>query len=565
MPVKLSGRILAQLFSLLALMSFFGVIETVLVRGFMFPETGLLQIITRVGYIAVIILYIIWTIGSFLKSGWNVRLMFPDIFLTLILLGMVFPVYIGGSIVSFRIMFSLLATFFRTTGIVTLLEIIRINPARLLLISFFGGILAGTLLLMLPASTVDQQGASFIDSFFTSTSALCVTGLTVKDTGTYFTGFGQVVILILIQAGGLGIMTLSTLYTILLGMRLGWKQEEHMREILESTSAPNMYRLIVNIFSITLFFEFIGSLILYVHWVPVMGSYQATRNAVFHCISAFCNAGFSLFPDNLMRSAGDSTVNAVIMVLIVFGGLGFIVIDDILMNIRKFNPLTIRWSRLTVHTRVILITTFSLIIVGTLALFFFEFDNTMLHLSTMDKLQAAMFQSITCRTAGFNTLDITAFKDVSLFICILLMFIGGSPASTAGGIKTSTLAILILSVRTLLHARDKVEVYDRSIPNQTVYKSIAILLFSTSFIIIFTILLLFTQTGEFLKIIFEAVSAIGTVGLTAGMTSNLDTAGKFLISILMYVGRVGPLTIALALGEPRKVMVEYPSTRIVVG
>jgi trk system potassium uptake protein len=565
MPAKFTSRMVANIYSLLALLSFLGVIETVLVRGFMFPETSILQIITHAGYIALIVLYLIWTVGSFVKSGWNVRKMFVDIFLSLVLLGMVFPVYIGGSIVSFRIILSLLTVFFRTTGITTLLEIIRINPARLLLLSFFGGIMVGTLLLMLPASTTDYQGASFIDAFFTSSSALCVTGLTVKDTGTYFSGFGQMVILILIQTGGLGIMTLSTLYTILLGRRLGWKQEEHIREIMESTTAPQMYRLVVNIVSITLFFEFIGSIILYFHWLPVMGSFQATWNALFHCISAFCNAGFSLFPDNLMGSVGDFTVNSVIMILIVFGGLGFIVIEDIIANTRRFNPLTIRWSRLKVHTRLVIITTLILIVSGTLILFFFEFDNTMLHLSTFDKLQSALFQSITCRTAGYNTLDITAFQDVSLFICILLMFIGASPASTAGGIKTSTLAVLILSVRTLLNARDKVEVYNRSIPNQTVYKSVAILLFSTSFIIIFTVLLLVTQKGEFLRIIFEAVSAIGTVGLTAGVTPHLDSTGKLLISILMYVGRVGPLTIALALGESRKVTVEYPSTRIVVG
>ncbi|MFA6471421.1 MAG: potassium transporter TrkG, partial [Candidatus Latescibacterota bacterium] len=400
MPVKAAGKILSHIFSLLAVLSFLGVIETILVRGFMIPEISILKVLTHMGYMVIIIIYIIWTAGSFLKSGWNVRLMFPDIFLSLILMGMVFPVYIGGSIVSFRIMFSLLATFFRTTGINTLLEIIRINPARLLLITFFGGIMAGTLLLMFPASTTDHQGAKFIDALFTSTSALCVTGLTVKDTGTYFSGFGQVVILILIQAGGLGIMTMATLYAILLGRRLGWKQEEHMREIMESTTAQKMYKLIVNIFSITLFFEFIGSIVLYVHWLPSMGSFQATRNAVFHSVSAFCNAGFSLFPDNLVGSVSDFIVNSIIMILIVFGGLGFIVFDDILSNIKKFNPFSIRWSRLTVHTRLVLITTLALIVGGTLILFFFEFDNTMLHLSTLDKLQAAMFHSITCRTAG---------------------------------------------------------------------------------------------------------------------------------------------------------------------
>jgi len=558
-------RIRRYIYVLLAFFSLFGVAETLLVRGFMLAEPLAMQAMIRTGYAIMIVLYLAWVAIGILGTGWKLRAFVPDMLLSAMVIGNVFPLPVSGSIVSFRFALSLFIMFFRTTGISPFLHVIQLNPARILLLSFFGAILFGTFLLMLPASTTDHRGADFIDALFTSTSAVCVTGLAVKDTGTFFTGFGQVVILILIQVGGLGIMTFSTLYTILLGRRLGWKQEAHMREITESMNVLQMYGLIVAIVVSTLVFEFIGSVILTLRFLPDMGMYQAARNAVFHCVSAFCNAGFSLFPNNLMNYAGDLTVNLTIMTLIIFGGLGFVVIYDLRKNIRGFNPLTIRWSRLAVHTRLVFITSAWLIIIGTLAILYFEFDNTLLRLGSAAKILAAAFQSVTSRTAGYNTIDISSCREATLFVIILLMFIGASPASTGGGIKTTTLTVLTLAARAHLKSRSNVEVYEKSIPPETVYKAVAIFLFSSSFIIIFTILLLMTEKGGILQIIFEAVSAIGTVGLTAGMTSNLDSTGKLLISILMYIGRVGPLSIALAFGEPRKVTMEFPTTRILVG
>ena len=360
-------------------------------------------------------------------------------------------------------------------------------------------------------------------------------------------------------------MTLSTLFAIILGRRLGLRQEEQMRGILEETSAVRMYKLIVQIIRITLFFELFGASLLILKWLPVMGPQLAVKQAVFHSVSAFCNAGFSLNSASLAGYVDDIYINAVFMVLIIFGGLGFIVIDDLIKNIRNYNPFSIKWSRINTHTKVVLVTSAFLLITGTLGVFFFEFDNAMLDLSTTDKLLAAAFQSVTFRTAGFNTIDIGGLRDVTLFIGIMLMFIGASPSSTGGGIKTTTFAILILTVRAMLTSREKVEIYSRTIPQQTVYKSIAIMLFSSTFIVLITILLLATQKGTFIGILFEAVSAIGTVGLSTGVTGHLNATGKWLITILMYVGRVGPLTIALALGEVKKVNVEYPTTRITVG
>lgn len=565
MAPVVSIRITRFLFSTLSLLSIFGVIETILARGVLLSETPVVQSVTHYGYLLIICLYVIWVLARLVQFGWRPRPLVPDLFFAAILIAMVFPAYLGGSIVSFRMVFSLLAAVFRTSGVTALFKVIQLNPARLLLLSFFGGIMAGMFLLMLPAATTDRLGANFHDALFTSASAVCVTGLAVKDTGTYFSGFGQGIILLLVQVGGLGIMTFSTLFTILLGKRLGWRHEEQMREIMESPTAPQMYRLIVSIITTTLVLEFIGSTFLYLRFLTEMDSNQATRNAVFHSISAFCNAGFSLFPDNMMRYAGDVYVNMVIGTLIILGGLGFVVIDDVRGNIRNFNPLTLHWSRLTVHSRIVLITTASLIVAGTLAIFYLEFDNTMLHLSTVDKLVSAVFQSVTCRTAGFNTLDIGSMRDATLLVCILLMFIGASPASTGGGVKTTTLAVLLLAARAHLGSRSRVEVYRRSISPETVYKSIAILIFGFSFIFIVTILLLSTQAFSFMQILFEAVSAFGTVGLSTGITPRLNPTGEVLLSLLMYIGRVGPLTIALALGMRRKATIEYPSTRIVVG
>ncbi len=553
------------IYSILAVLSVLGVVETVLVRGFLLSESPPIFAVTRIGYTAIIVLYIAWLAVGIFWTGWRIRRFIPDIVLSAILMGTWFPINIDGSIVSFRFALSLLIRFFRTSGMTTFMKAVQITPARILLFTFLGGIIGGACLLMLPAATTDHRGAIFVDALFTSASAICVTGLTVKDTGTYFTGFGQSVILGLIQVGGLGIMTFSTLYTILLGRRLGWRQEAHMREIMETPSVNQMYRLIVGIVTGTLLFEFIGSVILTIRFLHDMGFRLAVKNAFFHCVSAFCNAGFTLFPQNLMNYPGDITVNLVVMTLIVIGGIGFVVIDDIRSAVKGWNPFTLRWSRLSVHTKLVLITTAALIAIGTLVIFFLEFDNTMLNLTSPQKFLAAMFQSVTCRTAGFNTIDIVACRDVTLFFIIILMFIGASPASTGGGVKTSTFAILILTVRAHLKSREKVEVFEKSIPPQTVFKAISIILFSSSFIIIAVALLLMTQTGEFLTVLFEAVSALGTVGLTAGLTPQLDTTGKLIITMLMYVGRVGPLSIALAFGEPKKVTIEYPTTRILVG
>ncbi len=549
----------------LVVLSVYGVTETLVVYGFLFPEPVFIKPFSIFISAALTAVFIIWVTALLARSGWKFRHFIPDIVLAVLILSTILPFRIAGAVISVRIILSLLRSMITKTGQSVFFINIRLNPARILLFSFLTVITIGTLFLMLPAATTDNAGTPFLDALFTSTSATCVTGLIVRDTGSYFSFFGQIIILLLIQTGGLGIMTFSTLFAMILGRRLGLRQEEHLLGIMDQRSSVDMYKLIVQIIRITFLVELCGGLLLYIKFLATMDSGPAAFDALFHAVSAFCNAGFSLNADSLCRYAGDFYINLVFIVLIITGGLGFVVLNELVLNARRGNPFTLSRQRLSVHTKLVLSVSAALIVVGTLTVFFFEFDNTMLDLSTPDRLLAAAFQAVTFRTAGFNTIDIGKFREVTLLIGIILMFIGASPASTGGGIKTTTLAVLILSVRSLLYSRDKVEVWHRTISPQTVYKSIAILLFSFSFLILFTILLIETQEGDFLDILFETASAIGTVGLSTGVTTTINGGGKIMLSILMYIGRVGPLTVALALGEVKKVNVAFPTTDISVG
>ncbi len=553
------------IFLVLCLLSTVGVCETLVVHGFLVDLPEQAGVLVYLLFKVLPVVYIIWVLLRIARNHWHVRRIIHDIVLTVLLLSTLLPAEFVGGIISFRMMVYFMFRFFRRIGLSSFLTQARINPARILLVTFAAAISIGVMLLMLPAATVDRLGANFIDALFTATSATCVTGLIVRDTGSYFTEFGQLVILVLIQIGGLGIMTLSTLFALMLGRKLGFRQEEQMRDILDQSSTVSMYKLIVKIFSITFVFEFIGAILLFIRFKPSFGYAHALKSSLFHSISAFCNAGFSLYPDSLSAFAGDWTVNLVIMTLIICGGLGFVVIDDIMKVSKLKSSIAGKWVRLTVHSRLVLIMTFILTVAGTMAVFFFEIDNTLLDFSTVDKLLVSLFQTVTLRTAGFNTIDIAALHEVTLFVGMLFMFIGASPASTGGGIKTTTFAVLLLSIRCLLRSRDEVELFGRTIHHQTVYKSIAILMFSFTFLVISALFLLSTQAAGLADILFEAISAIGTVGLSTGVTQILDVRGKLIIIVLMYVGRIGPLTVALALGEVRKVHIEYPQARVTVG
>jgi trk system potassium uptake protein TrkH len=444
------------------------------------------------------------------------------------------------------------------------LSTLRLTPARVIASSFAGTILVGTVLLTLPVATRDSQGTALLDALFTATSAVCVTGLIVLDTPVHFSTFGQVVLMGLMQVGGLGIMTFSTFLAITLRRRMGVQDRIIMQDLLEEQNIETLKSMIVGILKMTFIIEAIGALILAWGWYAAGENLRdAFYYGVFHSVAAFNNAGFALFSDSLMQYRGDILINLAITSLIILGGLGFTVIST-LPELRFWGKPRVR--RLPCHSRIVLLTTAILIASGTLLFLLAERAKTMGELSWLERFLAAYFLAVTPRTAGFNTVDTGSLTDLSLFITIILMFVGASPAGTGGGVKTSSFALLVLSIRSILRKRDEVEVFDRTIPRETVHKALVIITLSFSLINLFTILLLLTDNASFLPTMFEVVSAFGTVGLSMGLTPSLTAAGKVIIIVVMFIGRIGPLTMALALGERReRARFAYPSERVMVG
>jgi len=468
------------------------------------------------------------------------------------------PVQAATGLIIIRHLIILLKIFFQTNKFINLLRGIRLNTAQIIAFSFILTILIGTILLTFPTATTDGKGAGFIDALFTSTSATCVTGLIVQDTSTYFTRFGQIVILILIQLGGLGIMTYSAFFALVIG-RFSLGQRKIVQELFEEEQ--NIYNMIFYIFKMTIIVELIGAVLLFFRWNFYFSTpLKALYFSLFHSVSAFCNAGFSLFSNSLSNFVSDPAINFIIMFLIILGGLGFIVVHEMTYRLKKsrrqFSP----------HTKLILVTSASLIVAGFLAIFFFEFDGVLLNHSVPAKIWSSLFQSVTTRTAGFNTIPISALSGVTLTIMIVLMFIGASPGSTGGGIKTSTFAILILSVKSLIQGKRDIEVFKRSIPYSCVMKTLALLVSAMVLVSLTFLLLLAIENKPYQQILFETVSAFGTVGLSTGITPNLTNAGKLLITILMYLGRIGPLTLGLALAKDiTQEKISYPEARVMIG
>ncbi|MGQ9707508.1 MAG: TrkH family potassium uptake protein [bacterium] len=444
---------------------------------------------------------------------------------------------------------------------------LRQRPLRMLAFSFLLLICLGTLLLTFPAATADGRGASLITAIFTATSATCVTGLIVQDTPSYFSFFGQLVILCLIQLGGLGIMTFYTSLVVVLGQRLGLTERRTMAELIEESRQVDIARLIRYCILFTLLAEGLGVGILFLRWLFVFRSpIQTLYFAIFHSISAFCNAGFSLFSESFIRFQSDIITNFCIMGLIVIGGLGFPVVNELINRRTLSQSLRTTLRSLTVHARIVLWTTVILIISGTIIFFFVEYDNTLSSLPLVNKLLASLFQSITARTAGFNTVSTAALKPVTLFLWVILMFIGASPGGTGGGIKTSTVAVLFSAVRSRLRGEEEITIANRYILKEIVYRAIAITALGFTIVAIGFAFLLATQDQRFESLLFEAVSAFGTVGLSTGITRNLHLLGKLVIIFLMFIGRIGPLTLTLAMtASHKRSTITYPHARVIVG
>jgi trk system potassium uptake protein TrkH len=449
-----------------------------------------------------------------------------------------------------------------------LLVHLQTRPGRVLAISFLFTILAGALLLTLPAATADGRGAPLLTALFTATSAVCVTGLVVVDTGSYFSRFGHWVILALIQAGGLGIMTLSISVFLLFRRRLGLRTRSVMQHLKHETSVQSLVSLVRYIIGTTILIESIGLTVLWFCWRDlVTAPGERFFVSLFHSISAFCNAGFTLFPDSLAGPAGANPIILMtVAVLIVIGGLGFTVIATILdRDLIRRGPRR-SFHRLNTQTRLVLVVSGLLLVAGTGAIFFLEFHRSLATMPAGEKLLTAFFHSVTARTAGFHRVNMVEMLPVTLLLTIMLMFIGAAPGSTGGGIKVTTLGVLVLSVRAMLKEREDVEIAGRTIPKSTVYRAIAITVISFSVVTGSLLVLIATQRGSFEVLVFETISAFANVGLSLGATSELDGAGRLLLILLMFIGRIGPLTLTLAIGEKfRRVEYRYPEARLMVG
>lgn len=448
--------------------------------------------------------------------------------------------------------------------------VLRVRPrsrgmsaAQLIVLSFALAIAAGTLLLRLPVAHATSDKIGWLEALFTATSAVCVTGLIVVDTGGDFSTFGQAIIALLIQAGGLGILTVGTLLALVTGRRLGFRERLHLQTQLNALHVGGVVLLVRRMFLLVVAVELVGAAVL-LSRVSADASGPASWQAVFHSISAFNNAGFSLYRDSLARYAGDPVVNFTVMTLVVLGGLGFVVVVNLVARYRAR-----RRTPLSLHTKLALAATACLIGGGTLVLLVFEWTNpaTLGALPWPTRIMAALFQAVTPRTAGFNTLEYAAMRDPSLIVTMLLMFVGGNPGSTAGGIKTVTFVVLVGSAWTLSRGRGELQLFHRRIPIQTAVRSGVIALISLGFVAAGVTLLSLTDAEHgILALAFETFSAFGTVGLSMGITPALSVPGKLIVIALMFVGRLGPLTMALALIEaPPQKHIEYPAEEVVVG
>lgn len=436
-------------------------------------------------------------------------------------------------------------------------ETIQLTPPQVLALGFALVILLGTVLLKLPIST--KVEISWMDAFFTAASATTVTGLSVINIGTTLSVFGECVMIVMMQIGGLGLMTFAIFVLILLGKKIGLKERLIVQESFNQTSIGGVIRLVKILFIFTIAVELVGTVILSLKWIPVYGAVRGVFYSLFHSVSAFNNAGFSLFSDNLMGYSHDGLVNLVITLLIITGGLGFTVLVD-LANKRNF-------KNLKLHSKIMLIGTFVLNVTAILFLFLLEYSNeaTIGSMPLGEKLWVSYFQGISPRTAGFNTIDIGGMTDGSLLLIMLLMFIGAGSASTGSGIKVTTFIVIVWSVFAYIRGRKEPVMFERTIHQTVVFKSLAVTMIGLFFVFLTAFLLTVTEDASLSMILFESFSAFGTVGLSMGLTPDLSNAGRLLIIILMFIGRIGPLTLAFSFARTRTAKIRYPEEDIFIG
>jgi trk system potassium uptake protein TrkH len=441
--------------------------------------------------------------------------------------------------------------------------------ARTICAGFLAFILLGTLLLMLPIATTSGTWNDPIVALFTSTSAICVTGLGVVDTGTYFSFWGQLAIVFLVQIGGLGYMTLSTFLLVLLGRKFDLRQKFAIQESFERPFLQGSNSLVVSIIATTLLFEITGIFLLLQPFVSQKGWSEGLWQAIFHSVSAWNNAGFSLFPDSLIGYQSSWIVNLVISGLIIFGGIGYPVIMELYFWITKQLQRKAERFCFSLNFKVAISTTGMLLLVGTIAVFLTELTNpeTLQNLSLEDKFLTAWFQSVTTRTAGFNTIDIGKMTTAGLFVMMGFMFVGASPSGTGGGIKTTTFRILYNCSKTALTGKNQVVIYQREVPSVLILKAVAVVFGSAASVILATILISVVEPNlNFIQILFEVISAFATVGLSTGITAGCSAFAKIVLIFTMYIGRVGiMILIAALIGEPRPTSLHYPEENLLIG
>lgn len=442
---------------------------------------------------------------------------------------------------------------------------LRIRPARTVMLSFLLVIAIGAFLLSTPKATV--QSIRPVDALFTATSAVCVTGLVVVDTGTHFTRFGQAVILALIQIGGLGLITFTAFFAVAMRRSLGLQESLALRGMVTYGEVGRMGRTLGSVIGITFLLETAGAIVLLCVTRPDFGTARAAVwTSVFHSISAFCNAGFSLHSTNFERYVGNAPVAFTITTLIVLGGLGF----PVMMNALGYRVLTDHPSRCRsrwgIHSRLVLLMTAALLVLGTLGFFLLERDGALAGRPLGEKLLASYFGSVTARTAGFNTVR-TAFLSLpTLFMLTALMFIGGSPGGTAGGVKTSTFGIVLATLNALFRGKGRVELFRRRIPDRVVNESLVVVAAAILVVTAATFLLLVSEKTALSDTLFEVVSAFGTVGLSTGLTPLLSPVAKIVLLLVMLTGRIGPLTLVLAIGQRHvRQPYDYPEETVLVG
>lgn len=426
---------------------------------------------------------------------------------------------------------------------------------------FFGISFLGALLLSLPASTISGESPGFLTALFTSVSAVCVTGLVVVDTGSFWSHFGQFVILALMQIGGLGIMTFSALVVILTGGQISYRFRTVLKESLNRLQVKGVVGIARSVITISLVIELAGFILFLIKFAGRYPFPRACWYALFHSVSAFCNAGFSLFPDSFMGWRGDVVVNFALSALIILGGIGFTVI----LELSEYK----QTRRLSVHSRFAIIMTAVLTIGGSVLIFIFETIKMRGHFSDMsagEVLLGSLFQSVTTRTAGFNTLDIGAMSDANHFLMIILMFIGASPGGTGGGIKTTTFGALMATLYSIIRGRRDVCIFERRIAPELLLRAFTIALLFIGMIAGGTLIMVAIEGRHLMAILFEVTSALGTVGLSTGITPHLTSVERIVIITLMFAGRVGPLTLALALGGSAPLgLVRKPEGEVLVG